>query len=1439
MPTADDKHESLSNSSSSNHNLFISRGHSSIFTIASSAVATLSHDTTELDSHADTSVAGANFRILYDTGEYATVHSFSSENKPFDKIPIGTAATAWTDRRGQTYILRLNQALLFGDRLDHSLLCPNQLRFFGHKVDDVPVQFDHTSTHSIHLRSELPDDNEVTLPLMIKGVVSYFTSHYPTTNELDTCPHINLTSDVPWDPNSPHFENIEYNLTSRVEAVSVNGDDIWETMSLSDLPDDTAPVPQITETSQDDEYREPDDYDVFEDPNSEQFISRFTQPASLYDEDEFLDRIIEAITRTSGTHWDEQELQFVEPPESPPTNAQVAISALATNDKQLQITPELLARRWGIGKELAAKTLKVTTQRGIRNFSGNLSKRYDTRLPHLQYPIIKGAKFYTDTLLPNVKSLRMNSVAQVWCDGKGYCLFFPMDRKSEAPTTILKVIQHLNGTPEMVISDGAKETAGLGWKKELNSYRIQHHDTEPYSQWQNKAEAEIREVKRMIKHHMYKSRCPKRFWCYCGEWVAAIRRFTAHNLNALGGTNPYEAVHARTADISEYVQFDWYQYVWFIEPAVPGLGPSKRIGRWLGVATDTGSKMVYNVLNSKGNVVRRSSVAPVKPEELLVDDVIAQMKLHDDGIERRFGDEVSTPEFIQNVENIEHFTYDLFDDEDEPMLIPVDPDLAAPEADEHPLPEVFDQYLSANILIERLGDAMRGTVKRRARDAHGLPIGIPNSNPILDSREYEVEYPDGTVDILTANTIAESLYSRVDAEGHEHLLMREIIEHKFNGDLLPRDDMIIQGTDRLRRTTKGCQLLVKWKDGSTNWVPLADMKESYPVETAEYAVANKIASESCFAWWVPHVIKKRDRIIQKVKGRIIKRTHKFGIEVPRNVKHALEIDEITGTTFWQDAINKEMRNVYTAFDIRNFKDIPAFHKQINCHMIFTIKADTLQRKARFVAGGHMTDPPKDSTYSSVVSRDSVRLFFLIAALNGLEVSCCDVQNAYINAPTKEKVWFRAGPELGEHEGKVVVIVRALYGLKSSGARFREHMAGTLRNLGFASTKADPDVWIRKGCKPNGDKIYEYVLCYVDDILYGGLDAKTFMKRLSDTYKLKDGSVKEPDTYLGADISKYSVTHGSTVTECYSMSSDSYIKRALQVVEDELAQVGKSLKRKASTPLASGYRPELDASKLLGPTKASYYMSLMGILRWAIELGRIDIHVEAGLMSRFQAAPREGHLDQVFHIFAYLKNYSHSRLVFDTTEPIFTNLNETDVDWQEFYPGASEPIPPNMPEPRGKAVTMTCFVDADHGGCQLTRRSHTGVVIFVNRAPILWFSKRQATVESSTFGSESVALRQAIDMIEGLRYKLRMMGVPIPAATQIFCDNDAVVKSTTRPESTLKKKHNAINYHRIREAQAAGHVNVSWVESGHNLADVLTKVLTGPKRRELIRRILYT
>ena len=162
----------------------------------------------------------------------------------------------------------------------------------------------------------------------------------------------------------------------------------------------------------------------------------------------------------------------------------------------------------------------------------------------------------------------------------------------------------------------------------------------------------------------------------------------------------------------------------------------------------------------------------------------------------------------------------------------------------------------------------------------------------------------------------------------------------------------------------------------------------------------------------------------------------------------------------------------------------------------------------------------------------------------------------------------------------------------------------------------------------------------------------------------------------------------------------------------------------------------------------------------------------------------------------------------------------------------------MPEPKRKSVTVSCFVDANHAGNVITRRSHTGIIIYVQNAPIIWFSKRQNTVESSSFGSEFVALRTAKDMLVALRYKLRMFGVPIDGPANVFCDNNGVVKNTTIPESMLAKKHNAINYHVIREAVAAKILRVGKEDGMTNLADLFTKVLTADRRRALCRHIMY-
>jgi hypothetical protein len=151
-------------------------------------------------------------------------------------------------------------------------------------------------------------------------------------------------------------------------------------------------------------------------------------------------------------------------------------------------------------------------------------------------------------------------------------------------------------------------------------------------------------------------------------------------------------------------------------------------------------------------------------------------------------------------------------------------------------------------------------VKRRAVDVEGKPVGRPSINPLLDSCQYEVEFMDGDTEILTANIIAENLLAQVDEEGHRQMLIDEIEDHRITDDAIP----IVQGTfstpsgmKRRRRTTKGWELSVRWKDGSSTCISLKDLKDTYPVELADYDIDNKIQDEPAFAWWVPYVLKKR------------------------------------------------------------------------------------------------------------------------------------------------------------------------------------------------------------------------------------------------------------------------------------------------------------------------------------------------------------------------------------------------------------------------------------------------------------------------------------------------------------------------------------------------------------------------------------------------------
>jgi hypothetical protein len=221
--------------------------------------------------------------------------------------------------------------------------------------------------------------------------------------------------------------------------------------------------------------------------------------------------------------------------------------------------------------------------------------------------------------------------------------------------------------------------------------------------------------------------------------------------------------------------------------------------------------------------------------------------------------------------------------------------------------------------------------------------------------------------------------------------------------------------------------------------------------------------------------------------------------------------------------------------------------------------------------------------------------------------------------------------------------------------------------------------------------------------------------------------------------------------------------------------------------------------------------------------------------------REGHLKAVKRILSYLKTFTKGRAITDASYPDHSLYPVEDhSNWIEFYPDASEEIPKDLPPEKGPRVRMTVYIDADHANDIITSRSITGILVMLNNTPIRWIAKRQKTVETSTYGSELVASRvdTEAELILEVRYMARSLGVALDGPSLILGDNMSVVLNTTVPSSVLKKKHNAIAYHRVREAIAARIMRFSYIKSEENVSDVLEKLLSSEKFHYLMKKWLF-
>jgi hypothetical protein len=299
---------------------------------------------------------------------------------------------------------------------------------------------------------------------------------------------------------------------------------------------------------------------------------------------------------------------------------------MQSSNPQLHVQPEELAQRWAVGKTMAEDTIQATMQKFIRSALHPIDRRYRTRNLMLKYNSLN-CSFTSDTFFSSTRSLVRNTCGQLFISDFGFGKFCPQKLKSEAGYSLQEFLQDV-GIPRHLHTDVAKEMTLGTWSKVCKEAGIKTSTSEPYSPWQNRTEVEIRELKRHVRRLMARSHTPSPLWDFCTLYTTDLRNRLARPLHQLQGRTPYEVLTGNTPDISEFLEYEWYQPVWYFDPtAFPN--QRKILARWIGIAHRVGQAMCYWLLPQSGIPITRTTVQPLTDIELQTDAIKEQLKSFD------------------------------------------------------------------------------------------------------------------------------------------------------------------------------------------------------------------------------------------------------------------------------------------------------------------------------------------------------------------------------------------------------------------------------------------------------------------------------------------------------------------------------------------------------------------------------------------------------------------------------------------------------------------------------------------------------------------------------------------------------------------------------------------------------------------------------------------
>ena len=1014
----------------------------------------------------------------------------------------------------------------------------------------------------------------------------------------------------------------------------------------------------------------------------------------------------------------------------------------------------------GAPASVVKHTFDATTQFARTNMGSLMKKHFKSPFPACNVAR-RNEPVATDTVYSDVPAIDGGQTAAQLFVGRKTLVTdaYGMTSDKQFVNTLEDNIRK-RGAMDKLISDSAQVEIGKRVKDILRALVIDDWQSEPHYQHQNFAERRYSTIKPMVNKLLDRTGAPAFCWLLALLYVIFVLNHTA--VQSLNWRTPIESLTGSTPDISSLVLFRFWEPVYYkVDDSSFPSESTEKLGRFVGIAEHVGHALTFKVLTDDTlKIIHRSNIRSA------ADPTSENLRANLD-----HGEQV--PEIIKSKHDGE-----LKEGKTLPTIDPEDligrTFLRLPEED--------GQRFRVKI-IEAIADNQHDLAERKENIKFRCSV---------DDGRYE--------EIVSYNDIINHLEN--DQTDHGVWKFKSITAHQ--GPLSAGD-----------KSYKGSRwnVLVNWETGESTYEPLNLIAADDPVTCAIYAKENNLLEKEGWKRF-KRIAKRQKKLIRlmnqaKLNSFRTKPVYMFGFLVPRNHNQAVEIDEKNGNTKWQDAEKLELSQLaeYNTFEDKGKNgNVPQGYKRIRVHFVYAVKHDG-RHKARLVAGGHLTDTPVDSVYSSVVSLRGLRLIMFLGELNGQETWSTDIGNAYLEAKTAERVFIIGGPEFGELEGHVLIIVKALYGLRSSGLRWHERFADSLRDMGFKPSKAEDDIWMRQ----NGD-VYDYIATYVDDLCIVSKEPQVYVKLLENKYKYKLKGTGPITFHLGCDY--FRDEHGVL---CFAPRK--YIDK---MMEGYMKMFGNKPKEYDS-PLDKGDHPELDESEELDQEDIKKYQSLIGSMQWAVSLGRIDITTAVMTMSSFRVAPRQGHLDRLKRICGYLLKFKSSAIRIRTAEPDFSDLPEQIFDWAKtVYGEVKELIPENIPIPLGKFVTLVTYVDANLFHNMITGRSVTGILHFINKTPFDWYSKKQGTVETATYGSEFVAARTATEQIIDHRLTLRYLGVNIREKTYMFGDNKTVVDSSSRPHARLHKRHTALSFHRVREAIASKILDFYHISGKINPADILSK-----------------